>query len=78
MSFQTPSSRSVDGVVENCHIVLPERFLSVHGGQILAERFDKIGRGDWIRTSDPLLPKQVRYQAAPLPELALRYTLAPA
>src|SRR4051812_43398339 len=20
------------------------------------------GRGDWIRTSDPLLPKQVRYQ----------------
>ncbi len=25
------------------------------------------GRGDWIRTSDPLLPKQMRYQAAPLP-----------
>lgn len=23
------------------------------------------GRSDWIRTSDPLLPKQVRYQAAP-------------
>ena len=22
------------------------------------------GRDDWIRTSDPLLPKQVRYQAA--------------
>jgi hypothetical protein len=22
------------------------------------------GRDDWIRTSDPLLPKQMRYQAA--------------
>ena len=27
-----------------------------------------IGRGDWIRTSDPLLPKQMRYQAALLPD----------
>ena len=27
------------------------------------------GRGDWIRTSDPLLPKQMRYQAALLPAL---------
>ena len=26
------------------------------------------GRGDWIRTSDPLLPKQMRYQAALRPE----------
>ena len=26
------------------------------------------GRGDWIRTSDPLLPKQMRYQAAPRPD----------
>ena len=25
-------------------------------------------RGDWIRTSDPLLPKQVRYQAALRPD----------
>ena len=28
----------------------------------------KIGRDDWIRTSDPLLPKQMRYQAAPRPD----------
>ena len=28
----------------------------------------KIGRDDWIRTSDPLTPSQVRYQAAPHPE----------
>ena len=28
----------------------------------------KFGRGDWIRTSDPLLPKQMRYQAALRPE----------
>ena len=28
----------------------------------------KNGRGDWIRTSDPLLPKQVRYRTAPHPD----------
>ncbi len=28
----------------------------------------KDGRGDRIRTCDPLLPKQTRYQAAPLPD----------
>ena len=27
-----------------------------------------IGRDDWIRTSDPLTPSQVRYQAALHPE----------
>ena len=29
------------------------------------------GRGDWIRTSDPLHPMQVRYRAAPRPEESL-------
>jgi hypothetical protein len=28
------------------------------------------GRGDWIRTSDPLLPKQVRYQLRHAPTVA--------
>ncbi len=28
----------------------------------------EIGRDDWIRTSDPLTPSQVRYQAAPHPD----------
>ena len=28
----------------------------------------KFGRGDWIRTSDPLRPRQVRYQAALRPD----------
>ena len=28
------------------------------------------GRVDWIRTSDPLTPSQVRYQTAPPPEFA--------
>src|SRR5687768_17887823 len=28
----------------------------------------KIGRDDWIRTSDPLTPSQVRYQAALQPD----------
>ena len=27
------------------------------------------GRGDWIRTSDPLRPRQVRYQAALRPDI---------
>ena len=27
------------------------------------------GRGDWIRTNDPLLPKQVRYQTALRPDM---------
>ncbi len=31
----------------------------------------KNGRGERIRTSDPLLPKQMRYQAALRPDLAL-------
>ncbi len=31
----------------------------------MKEKGYKNGRSDWIRTSDPLLPKQVRYQAAP-------------
>ena len=29
----------------------------------------KDGRGDWIWTNGPLLPKQVRYQAALRPDL---------
>jgi hypothetical protein len=31
----------------------------------------KNGRGERIRTSDPLVPNQVLYQAEPLPELAV-------
>jgi hypothetical protein len=31
----------------------------------------KSGRGDWIRTSDPLRPRQVRYQAALRPDPAI-------
>ena len=44
---------------------------------ICIQAFDLIGRGEKIRTSDPLHPMQVRYQAAPrsdepgiLPELS--------
>lgn len=42
-----------------------ERRLAV-GGRSLR---DPDGRGERIRTSDPLHPMQVRYQAAPRPEL---------
>src|SRR5450631_4209886 len=41
------------------------------------EEHAAIGRGDWIRTSDPLLPKQVRYQAALRPDILIS-TTAPA
>ncbi len=33
------------------------------------EKDGKIGRDDWIRTSDPLLPKQMRYQTALRPDV---------
>jgi hypothetical protein len=36
--------------------------------------FDLNGRGERIRTSDPLVPNQVLYQAEPLPELAVGRT----
>ena len=32
-------------------------------------RLKENGRGDRIRTCDPLFPKQMRYQAAPLPDI---------
>ena len=38
------------------------------GKSIRSNTIDLIGRGDWIRTSDPLLPKQMRYQAALRPD----------
>jgi hypothetical protein len=31
--------------------------------------FRKNGRGGWIRTNGPLLPKQMRYQAALRPDM---------
>jgi Endodeoxyribonuclease RusA len=37
--------------------------------KLSANRTAKVGRGDWIRTSDPLRPRQVRYQAALRPDL---------
>src|SRR4029453_8001039 len=35
------------------------------------ENVKNFGRGDWIRTSDPLRPRQVRYQAALRPDPAI-------
>jgi hypothetical protein len=34
------------------------------------------GRDDWIRTSDPLTPSQVRYQAAPHPDALIVQRIA--
>src|SRR5262245_45931522 len=36
----------------------------------VSPRNSESGRGDWIRTSDPLRPRQVRYQAALRPDPA--------
>jgi hypothetical protein len=41
------------------------RMIGIAGG--ISQR-DRFGRDDWIRTSDPLTPSQVRYQAAPHPD----------
>ena len=36
---------------------------------IFTRIIERFGRGDWIRTSDPLRPRQVRYQAALRPDI---------
>ena len=38
------------------------------GGKNLPYNPINYGRDDWIRTSDPLTPSQVRYQTAPHPD----------
>ncbi len=39
--------------------------------EILIDLVKYTGRVDWIRTSDPLTPSQVRYQTAPPPVVLL-------
>ncbi len=34
--------------------------------------YDGLRRADWIRTSDPVVPNDVRYRAALLPEMIFR------
>ena len=51
----------------------PARFASPGVGHAFTYAYHRAqgggnGRGDWIRTNDPLLPKQVRYQTALRPE----------
>jgi hypothetical protein len=41
---------------------------------IIVVAMRKNGRGERIRTSDPLVPNQVLYQAEPLPERVARYS----
>jgi hypothetical protein len=52
----------------------------VQAGNEILQVIDLDGRGDRIRTYDPLVPNQVLYQAEPLPELWLepvRWVRAP-
>ena len=46
-------------------------------GEPQAAKYKISGRGDRIRTCDPLLPKQMRYQAALLPDTGKNYNLLP-
>ena len=48
----------------------PKFCVDSQGGVVGKFRLDSVpdGRGGQIRTDDPLLPKQVRYQAAPRPD----------
>ena len=42
--------------------------ISTSWGFVIILFFWKIGRDDWIRTSDPFVPNEVRYQAALHPD----------
>ncbi len=69
-------------------LLKPEKYLHRILETSLANRFlikglnpnifkhEKDGRGDKIRTCDPLHPMQVRYQAAPLPDLNTKNSIA--
>ena len=67
ISRRTPGGRAVPSAMRTGHPGVAS------GGARQAHthptmQFMILGRGDWIRTSDPLLPKQMRYQAAPRPD----------
>ena len=47
--------------------VVPVRAIAQKKSQDKNPGFESPGRVDWIRTSDPLTPSQVRYQTAPPP-----------
>jgi hypothetical protein len=51
---------------------LPHDVRGQHSCDGLVETWDLNGRGERIRTSDPLVPNQVRYQTALRPEKMLR------
>jgi hypothetical protein len=48
--------------------------LEAHLGLLMVVAIRKNGRGERIRTSDPLVPNQVLYQAEPLPERLAGYS----
>ena len=52
----------------DCQPIVSRRSIRVRQIHKRAENVKNFGRGDWIRTSDPLRPRQVRYQAALRPD----------
>ena len=55
-----------------CPALKSDTVLSAAAISLARNRYVFNGRGERIRTSDPLLPKQVLYQAEPLPEQCVR------
>jgi hypothetical protein len=63
----------VDGRVHKVYLYALPSFIVLQSIAVCAYRANALrvfGRGDWIRTSDPLRPRQVRYQAALRPDWA--------
>ncbi len=52
---------------------IAKRKKEIYAIGIFKNGYQSIGRGEMIRTSDPLHPMQVRYQAALRPDFALVY-----
>lgn len=56
-------------VKQGKRILGTEAFIKVIKNDRKLRPLESRGRVDWIRTSDPLTPSQVRYQTAPPPEI---------
>ena len=76
--FQVPENKKApefcsEASVSNLHVLdqyrRPHLAPESREHSVFCASAAKIGRGDRIRTCDPLLPKQMRYQTAPLPEV---------
>src|SRR5690606_15110122 len=77
----TPLS-SLDKPCSNSRMPSPRRRISLprssYAEEDMVVSLVEVGRGDMIRTWDPLLPKEMRYQAALRPDWTANSTMGPA